>query len=219
MSASDSNSGIAGGMGVSHEYGTIGSMCETPISTELQSPSLTVISGPTAVGKGTVVRELMRRHPEIYLSISGTTRPPRPGEIDGVHYHFLSEDEFTRRIDAGDFLEWASVHGRHRYGTLAAPIQEILVTGRPAILEIDLEGARQVKQTMPEAQFIFLAPPTWEELVSRLEGRGTETPSEIKRRLRTAREELAAKDEFDAVVINDEVNRTVDELASLMHLT
>lgn len=194
-------------------------MCETPISNSCRFASLTVISGPTAVGKGTVVRELIRRYPQVYLSISGTTRPPRPGEQDGVHYHFLSDEEFTRRVEAGDFLEWASVHGHHRYGTLAAPIQEILTTGRPAILEIDLDGARQVKNTMPEARFIFLAPPTWDELISRLKGRGTETPAEINRRLRTAREELAAQDEFDAVVVNDEVNRTVDELASLMQLT
>ncbi|MDO5719832.1 MAG: guanylate kinase [Actinomycetaceae bacterium] len=194
-------------------------MCQTPIPIDTQSHSLTVISGPTAVGKGTVVRELIKRHPQVYLSISGTTRSPRPGEEDGVHYHFLSDEEFSQRIQAGDFLEWARVHGQHRYGTLVQPIREVLAAGRPALLEIDLDGARQVKKTMPEAQFIFLAPPSWDELVNRLEGRGTESADEMTRRLATAREELAAQEEFDVVIVNDEVNRTVEELASVMHLT
>ncbi|MDO5729123.1 MAG: guanylate kinase [Actinomycetaceae bacterium] len=182
-------------------------------------PTLTVIAGPTAVGKGTVVRELIQRYPSVYLSVSATTRPPRPGEIDGIHYHFVSEEEFSRRAAAGEFLEWALVHGKYRYGTLRQPIEEALADHRPAILEIDLDGVRQVKNTMPDAQFIFVAPPSWDELVARLVGRGTEGPEERERRLRTARTEMAAADEFDLIVVNDEVNRTVGELATLMRLT
>lgn len=186
---------------------------------EGKSPVLTVVAGPTAVGKGTIVRELISRYPQVYLSVSATTRKPRPGEVDGIHYHFVSDEEFTRRIEAGDFLEWALVHGQNRYGTLRQPIDEVLAEDRPAILEIDLDGARQVKKTMPQAQFIFMAPPSWDELIARLVGRGTETAEERERRLRTAKLEMAAADEFDLVIVNDEVNRTVQELATHMHLT
>ena len=188
----------------------------TPEGTSAQR--LTIIAGPTAVGKGTVVRALVERYPQIYLSISATTRDPRPGEIDGVHYHFLSHDDFTRRVNAGEFLEWATVHGVNRYGTLRTPIDEALAAGRPAVVEIDLEGARQVKAAMPDARSIFIAPPSWEELVNRLRGRGTENEEEMTRRLRTAKRELAAKDEFDVIVVNDEVERTVEELATIMGL-
>lgn len=177
---------------------------------------LTVLAGPTAVGKGTIVTELRRRYPELWVSVSATTRPPRTGEVDGVHYRFVDPDTFTRMADEGQLLEWAVVHGRHRYGTLRGPVDEVLATGRPALLEIDLQGARQVRAAMPEARFVFLAPPSWAELQRRLVGRGTETPAERERRLLTARAELAAAEEFDHVVVNDDVTRATDELVSLM---
>lgn len=159
----------------------------------------------------------IREHrPEVWISVSATTRPPRPGEVDGVHYRFVSEGEFDRMIAAGELLEWAVVHGRHRYGTPRPPVAEALAQGRPALLEIDLQGARQVRETMPEAQFVFLAPPSWEELVRRLVGRGTESDAERSRRLETAREELAAEAEFDATIVNHEVREAADELVALM---
>src|SRR6478609_5292482 len=158
---------------------------------------LTVVSGPTAVGKGTVVGRLSREHPELFVSVSATTRPPRPGEVDGQHYLFVTEQEFDDMVAADALLEWAVVHGRHRYGTPRAPVLRALAEGRPAILEIDLQGARQLRTTWPDAQFVFLAPPSWEELVRRLVGRGTETEEERTRRLDTATRELAAESEFD----------------------
>lgn len=179
---------------------------------------LVVIVGPSGVGKGTVVRRLIDRYPAVALSVSATTRPPRDGEENGVHYHFISEDEFTRRVAAGDFLEWATVHGRHRYGTLRNTVREMTGRGATVILEIDLDGARQVRESGEPAQFIFLAPPSWEELERRLSGRGTETDEQIARRLETARTEMAAANEFDHVVVNDEVDRTVSQLADLMGL-
>lgn len=150
------------------------------------------------------------------MSVSATTRPPRPGEIDGRHYHFLSDEEFSRRVEAGEFLEWATVHGRNRYGTLRAPVEEALAAGTPALLEIDLQGARQVRRTMPEALFVFLAPPNWEELVRRLVGRGTETEAEREVRLVTAKVELASASEFDHVIVNEEVSQASQDLVSLM---
>ncbi|WP_136193019.1 guanylate kinase [Actinomyces procaprae] len=179
---------------------------------------LTVIAGPTAVGKGTLVTELRRRHPDLFVSVSATTRAPRPGERDGVHYHFVSDAEFDRLVLAGDMLEWALVHGTHRYGTPRIPVQEQLEAGRPALLEIDLDGARQVRAAMPEAQLVFIAPPSWEELVSRLLGRGTESEAERERRLATARIELAAADEFDRIIVNDSVARATDELEDVLGL-
>ena len=179
---------------------------------------LTVLAGPTAVGKGTVSADVRARYPEVWLSVSATTRSPRPGEVDGVHYLFVSGDEFDRMIARGDLLEWAVVHGRNRYGTPRKPVEERLAAGKPALLEIDLQGARQVRETMPDAHFVFLAPPSFEELERRLLGRGTEGPEERERRLRTAREELAAAGEFDDVVVNDVVTRATDELVSLMGL-
>jgi len=154
---------------------------------------LTVLSGPTAVGKGTVVTRLIQLHPEIFVSISVTTRAPRPGEIDGVHYHFVSDDQFDGLIADGALLEWAVVHGVQRYGTPLAPVMQALAAGRPALLEIDLQGARQVKASLPEARFVFLAPPSWQELVRRLVGRGTESAAQRERRLETAPAELAAQ--------------------------
>jgi guanylate kinase len=179
---------------------------------------LTVLSGPTAVGKGTVVTRLIQEHPEIVVSVSVTTRPPRPAEVDGVHYHFVSEAEFDALIAEGALLEWATVHGMHRYGTPRGPVQQALDEGRPALLEIDLQGARQVKANCPEARFVFLTPPSWEELVRRLVGRGTESVVQQQRRLETARAELAAQAEFDYVVVNREIGQAVEDLVTLVRL-
>ena len=177
---------------------------------------LTVLSGPTAVGKGTVVARLHALHPEIFVSVSATTRPPRPGEIDGVHYLFVSEAEFDQLVADGALLEWAVVHGTHRYGTPRAPVLAATEAGRPALLEIDLQGARQVRTRWPEARFVFLAPPSWEELVRRLVGRGTESEEQRARRLLTAREEMDARAEFDAVVVNGDVGQAVADLVALV---
>ena len=179
---------------------------------------LTVLSGPTAVGKGTVVTRLIQEHPEIFVSVSVTTRPPRSGEVDGVHYHFVSDAEFDDLIAENALLEWAVVHGVHRYGTPRAPVLKALDEGRPALLEIDLQGARQVKATCPDARFVFLAPPSWEELVRRLVGRGTESEVQRERRLETARAELAAQEEFDYVVVNGEIGQAVEDLVTLVRL-
>lgn len=186
---------------------------------EPPAPSrLTVLAGPTAVGKGTVSADVRARYPQVWLSVSATTRPPRPGEVDGVHYHFVDDATFDRMVAGGELLEWAVVHGRYRYGTPRGPVEQALAEGRPALLEIDLQGARQVRQSMPGALFVFLAPPSWEELVRRLVGRGTESAAERERRLATARIELAAESEFDVTVVNDDVRRATDELVSWMGL-
>jgi guanylate kinase len=177
---------------------------------------LVVLAGPTAVGKGTVAAEIRAHHPEVWISVSVTTRPPRPGEVDGVHYWFVSDDEFDRMVAAGELLEWAVVHQAARYGTPRAPVEERLAAGTPALLEIDLQGARQVRATMPEALFVFLKPPAWEELVRRLTGRGTESAEEQARRLETALEELAAEREFDVTIVNHEVHAAAEELVALM---
>ena len=179
---------------------------------------LTVLAGPTAVGKGTVSADLRARYPQVWLSVSATTRAPRPGEVDGVHYHFVSPGMFDAMIADGELLEWAVVHGRNRYGTPRGPVDERLAAGEPALLEIDLQGARQVRATMPEARFVFLAPPSWEELERRLVGRGTEDADERERRLATARVELAAESEFDHVIVNDDVHRATDELIQVIGL-
>jgi guanylate kinase len=177
---------------------------------------LTVLAGPTAVGKGTVAADIRKNHPEVWISVSATTRKPRPGEVHGRHYWFVSEEEFDDLVASGQLLEWAVVHKGARYGTPRRPVEEALAAGRPALLEIDLQGARQVRRTMPEALFVFLAPPSWEELVRRLVGRGTETPEERERRLETAREELAAESEFDVTVVNTEVHAASEELVALI---
>ena len=177
-----------------------------------------MVSGPTAVGKGTVVAELHRQHPEVFVSVSVTTRPPRPGEVDGVHYLFVSEAEFDRLVAADELLEWAIVHGRHRYGTPRGPVEAAIAAGQEAVLEIDLQGARQVREHWPAAHLVFLAPPSWEELVRRLVGRGTETAEERDRRLRTATEELAAESEFDTTIVNHDVAGAVAELVALLSL-
>jgi len=177
---------------------------------------LTVLAGPTAVGKGTVSADIRARYPQVWLSVSMTTREPRPGEVDGLHYHFVTPERFDEMASRGELLEWAVVHGRNRYGTPRRPVIERLEAGEPALLEIDLQGARQVRQSMPDARFVFLAPPSWDELVRRLVGRGTEGEEERERRLATARVELAAESEFDHVVVNDDVHRATDEIVGLM---
>jgi guanylate kinase len=189
-----------------------------PPSTAERRSRLVVLAGPTAVGKGTVAAEVRRNHPDVWISVSATTRAPRPGEENGVHYWFVSDEEFDRMIDEDDLLEWAVVHQAARYGTPRQPVNLALASGRPAMLEIDLQGARQVRRTMPGALFVFLKPPSWDELVRRLVGRGTETEEERARRLDTARAELAAEAEFDVTVVNHEVHAAADELVSLMVL-
>ena len=177
---------------------------------------LTVLAGPTAVGKGTVAADIRKNHPEVWISVSATTRRPRPGEVHGRHSWFVSEEEFDELIASDQLLEWAVVHKGARYGTPRKPVEEALAAGRPALLEIDLQGARQVRRSMPEALFVFLAPPSWEELVRRLVGRGTETPEERERRLETAREELAAESEFEVTVVNTEIHAASEELVALI---
>jgi guanylate kinase len=177
---------------------------------------LTVLAGPTAVGKGTVTAWIREHHPEIWVSVSVTTRRPRPGEVDAVHYHFLSDAEFDQLVADDDLLEWAVVHRGARYGTPRQPVLDALEARRPALLEIDLQGARQVRDSMPEALFVFLEPPSWEELVRRLVGRGTEDEAERERRLATARLELAAQAEFDVSIVNREVHAAAEELVALM---
>jgi guanylate kinase len=179
---------------------------------------LVVLAGPTAVGKGSVAADIREHHPEVWISVSATTRPARPGEINGVHYWFVSEEEFDRMIADGDLLEWAVVHGTYRYGTPRQPVDLALASGHPAMLEIDLQGARQVRESMPDALFVFLEPPSWDELVRRLVGRGTEGEAERERRLASAREELAAQAEFDVSIVNREVHAAAEELVALMEL-
>ncbi|RCV55256.1 guanylate kinase [Marinitenerispora sediminis] len=179
------------------------------------SQRLTVLSGPSGVGKSTVVREIRRKHPEVWLSVSVTTRSPRPGETDGVEYFFVDDTEFDRLVAAGELLEWAEFAG-NRYGTPRGPVESRLRAGHPVLLEIDLQGARQVRETMPDALLVFLAPPSWEELVRRLTGRGTEPPEVVQRRLDTARVELAAEKEFDLTLVNTSVRDVCDELLALI---
>jgi len=176
-----------------------------------------VLSGPSAVGKSSVVRCLRERIPNLHFSVSVTTRAPRPGEVDGVDYHFVSAARFQQLIDQGALLEWAEIHGGlQRSGTLAEPVRAAIAAGLPVLIEVDLAGARAVKRAMPEVIAVFLAPPSWEDLEARLIGRGTETPEAMERRLDTARTELAAQDDFDAVVVNTRLESACAELVSLL---
>jgi guanylate kinase len=176
---------------------------------------LTVLSGPSGVGKSTVVAEIRRAHPEVWLSVSVTTRPPRPGETHGVQYYFVDDAGFDRLVAEGELLEWAEFAG-NRYGTPRRPVVERLAAGQPVLLEIDLQGARQVRRAMPAALLVFLAPPSWDELVRRLVGRGTEPSEVIERRLEAARVELAAEKEFDVTLVNTSVQDVCAELLTLM---
>jgi guanylate kinase len=174
-----------------------------------------VITGPSGVGKGTLIRSLRERLPDLGLSVSATTRPPRPGEQDGVDYHFLSDEEFQRRVDAGDFVEHATYSGR-RYGTLRAELDRRTAAGTPVVLEIEVQGARQIRATMPEALQVFIAPPSRDALRARLIGRGTDDPEQVEARLRVAEEELAAQQEFGEVVVNDRLEDAVDDLTQIV---
>jgi guanylate kinase len=174
-----------------------------------------VITGPSGVGKGTLIRSLRDRMPELELSVSATTRAPRPGERDGIDYHFLSDADFQRRVDAGAFVEHATYSGR-RYGTLRAELERRLREGHPVVLEIEVQGARQVRRTMPEALQVFIAPPSREALRARLVGRGTDDPEQVEARLRTADAELEAQHEFAHVVVNDRLEDAVAELTGIV---
>ena len=177
--------------------------------------TLVVLAGPTAVGKGTVAARIKEAHPEILLSVSATTRAPRPGEVEGEHYFFVDDGEFDRMVADDELLEHATVHNRFRYGTPRRPIESALADGRTVLLEIDLQGARQVRAAEPSATLVFLLPPSWDELVHRLIGRGTEDDEERARRLRTAKVELAAQNEFDYRVVNDDVDSAADAVVAL----
>lgn len=179
---------------------------------------MVVLSGPTAVGKGTVMAEIRAHHPEIFLSVSATTRPPRPGEVHGLHYLFLDDAAFDRLTADGELLEWAVVHGTHRYGTPRQPVLDAIRQGRTVLLELDLAGARQIRASWPQARFVFLAPPDWAELVRRLTHRGTESTVQQERRLQTARAELAAEPEFDHVVVNHDVEQAARNLVAWLGL-
>jgi guanylate kinase len=174
-----------------------------------------VITGPSGVGKGTLIRGLLERLPQLELSVSATTRPPRPGEVDGEAYHFLSPEEFAARVAAGDFIEHAEYSG-NRYGTLRSELQRRLDQGRPVVLEIEVQGARQVREALPDAIAVFIAPPSLEALRTRLVGRGTDTPEQVQARLRTAERELEAQDEFPHVVVNDRLQEATEELAGVV---
>jgi guanylate kinase len=178
-------------------------------------PKVFVITGPSGVGKGTLIRGLLERMPELELSVSATTRAPRPGERDGVDYHFLTPAEFDRRVAEGDFLEHATYSG-NRYGTLRSEVERRLADGRPVVLEIEVQGARQVRAAMPDAVAVFIAPPSRDALRARLIGRGTDTPEQVDERMRTAERELEAQPEFAHVVVNDRLEQAIDELAAIV---
>jgi guanylate kinase len=180
-----------------------------------ESGKVFVITGPSGVGKGTLIAKLLEAIPELELSVSATTRPPRPGEADGREYHFLSAGEFEHRVAEGDFLEHATYSG-NRYGTLRSAVDDRLSAGRSVVLEIELQGARQVRKAMPEAVLIFIAPPDPGALRERLRERGTDSEEAISRRLETAEGELAAQHEFPHVVVNDEVQKAAAELERLV---
>jgi guanylate kinase len=174
-----------------------------------------VITGPSGVGKGTLIRTLLERVPELELSTSATTRRPRPGETQGVDYHFLSDEEFAERVAAGDFVEWAEYSGR-RYGTLRSELEDRVRAGVPVVLEIEVQGARQVRETVPDAVQVFIAPPSLDALKLRLVGRGTDDPEEVERRLQVAMDELAAQGEFGHVVVNDRLEDAAERLVGVV---
>ncbi|HWC87695.1 MAG TPA: guanylate kinase [Solirubrobacteraceae bacterium] len=181
----------------------------------MTDPKVFVITGPSGVGKGTLIRGLLERVPELELSISATTRDPRPGERDGVEYHFMTEEEFERRAGSGGFVEHAAYSG-HRYGTLRSELERRLETGMPVVLEIEVQGARQVREAMPEAVAVFIAPPSRDALRARLVGRGTDPPDQVDERLGTADRELEAQPEFAHVIVNDRLEEATDELVAVV---
>lgn len=201
-----SQAGVRGGRRASGE----------PVSGTTARRRLTVVSGPSGVGKSSVVSELRALDPDIFFSISTTTRAPREGEVDGAHYHFVDRSVFDRMVDEGRFLEHAEFAG-NCYGTPRDPVEQALEAGRSAVLEIELQGARQVRQAMPDAQLVMLLPPSWGELVDRLTGRGTEALEAVQARLGEAERELAAASEFDAQVVNADVKTAARELLDLMN--
>jgi guanylate kinase len=184
-----------------------------------ESGKLVVMAGPSAVGKGTLAKFIIENYSGFHLSVSATTRAPREAEIEGISYFFLSESEFMKRVDSGQMLEWATVHGKHRYGTPRAAVEESLGKGITVLLEIDVQGAFQVKEAFPEAVLVFVEPPSFEELKNRLDKRGTESESDKQLRLETAREELEQAKLFDFIVTNDEVARCAQEVVDLVHTT
>ena len=177
---------------------------------------IVVIAGPAGVGKGSIVSGLLSKREDFILSVSATTRKPRPSETDGIEYFFVEDEQFDRLVSRGEMLEWAWVFGLHRYGTPMEPVQKQLALGKTVILEIDLDGARQIRNTAPEAIQIFIAPPSFEELESRLRGRGTETEEQLQARLETAKAELAAQEEFNRVFINDDLEKTTQEVLNYL---
>ncbi len=179
------------------------------------TPRLFVISGPSGAGKGTLLAELRKQRPDLGLTVSATTRSPRPGEVDGTSYYFLSDEEFRRRIAAGEFVEWAEVHG-HLYGTLVSEVKRLLSKGHSLVLEIDVQGALNVRKVYPDAVLIFIEPPSIQALEERLRGRGTEDEASIELRLKNARHEMELADQYDARIVNDTVDRAAQELGSVM---
>jgi guanylate kinase len=187
------------------------------VARDVRRGRLVVLAGPSGVGKSSVVDRLRGRLPELFFSVSATTRDPRPGEVDGVHYHFVGPAGFDELMARGELLEWAEIHGGlHRSGTLREPVERELAAGRPVLVEVDLQGARTIKAVLPEAVTVFLAPPSLAELERRLRGRGTESEAQFQRRLHTAREELAACDEFDVVIVNADLQEVVSRLVDLL---